>query len=49
MATNQMAKLDSYEKMSIKVRDGYLDLKKKYRFGVVPVGMAWRDSRQKTA
>ncbi len=38
---------DSYEKMSIKVRDGYLDLKKKYRFGVVPVGMAWRDSRRK--
>ncbi len=38
---------DSYEKMSLKVRDGYLDLKKKYRFGVVPVGMAWRDSRRK--
>jgi len=40
-------KTDTYEKMTLKVRDGYLDLMEKYRFGVVPVGMAWKDSRRK--
>jgi hypothetical protein len=36
---------DSYEKMTLKIRDQYLSLKDKYRFGVVPVGIAWKDSR----
>jgi hypothetical protein len=40
-------KTDSYEKMTLKVRDGYLELMERYRFGVVPVGMAWKDSRRK--
>lgn len=38
---------NSYEKMTLTVRDGYLDLMERYRFGVVPVGMAWKDSRRK--
>jgi hypothetical protein len=38
---------DTYEKMTLKIRDGYLDLMERYRFGVVPVGIAWKDSRRK--
>ncbi|MFT5582095.1 MAG: hypothetical protein ACI9G9_001360, partial [Psychromonas sp.] len=38
---------DTYEKMTFKVRDNYLKLKNKYHVGVVPVGMAWKDSRYK--
>ena len=33
--------------MSNTVRDGYLKLKDRYRIPVVPVGMAWKDSRFK--
>ncbi|MFA7273250.1 MAG: SGNH/GDSL hydrolase family protein [Crocinitomicaceae bacterium] len=40
---------NTYEKMTHKIRDGYLDLMERYRFGVVPVGMAWKDSRSKRA
>lgn len=36
---------NTYEKMSNTVRDGYLNLMKRYNFGVVPVGMAWKNSR----
>ena len=39
--------IDSYAAMTRKVKKGYLNLKKKYGIGVVPVGMAWYNVRQK--
>lgn len=40
-------KATSYEKMSLTVKNGYLNFMKKFRFGVVPVGMAWFYIRKK--
>lgn len=38
---------DTYEKMTLKIRDQYVKIGKQYNFGVVPVGMAFRDSRSR--
>lgn len=38
---------NTYEKMTLYLRDQFLKLKKKYQCAVVPVGMAWKDSRYK--
>lgn len=37
----------TYKKMSQRVAYGYLKLFQKYRMGVVPVGLAWLESRKK--
>ncbi len=42
-----VAKANTFEKMCNAVRDGYLKLKDRYHCPVVPVGMAWKDSRYK--
>ena len=39
--------VNTFEKMADKIRNQYLGLYKIYNIGVVPVGMAWKDSRQK--
>lgn len=39
--------VNTFEKMADKIRDQYLELYKAYNIGVVPVGMAWKDSRRK--
>jgi hypothetical protein len=36
---------DTYEKMTYTIRDEYIRLGKYYNFGVVPVGVAFKDSR----
>lgn len=40
---------DTYEEMTLAIKRKMLELKKKYRVPIVPVGMAWRDSRNKRA
>lgn len=42
-----LKEVDTFEKMANKIRDEYLELYKSYNIGVVPVGMAWKDSRRK--
>lgn len=39
--------IDSYAAMTRKVKKGYLNLKKMFGIGVVPIGMAWYNVRQK--
>lgn len=39
--------VNTFEKMSLKIKERYLDLYKTYSIGVVPVGMAWKDVRKK--
>jgi hypothetical protein len=38
---------NTYDKMTYRIRDQYLMLMEKYQCSVVPVGMAWKDSRYK--
>lgn len=38
---------DTYEKMTLKIRDQYVRIAKQYNFGVVPVGMAFKDSQSR--
>lgn len=39
--------VNTFEKMSNRIKERYLELYRNYKYGIVPVGVAWKDVRKK--